>query len=108
MGRETEAQSGGGTCPRSSLVEGEEHQVGILRLGLNSSSATRSWAALGETFLLSGFDQSWSQAGARAPRGTGWAGDREGKDTNCHRPGAHALGGSLKHFYLYSENVDVL
>lgn len=41
----------------------------------NPCSATRSWVPLGKSFLLSGSDQQWFQAGAPAPWGT-WP-DRE-------------------------------
>lgn len=67
---------GEGLAPDQAWWRGKSTKLGILRLGLNSSSATRSWAALGEIFLLSGFDQPRFQAGARAARDT-WLGRRQ-------------------------------
>lgn len=99
--RETEAQSEEGLAPDPAWWRGKSTKLGIPRLGLSFSSASRASAALGRPFFSLGLISHGFGLELGHPGVPGWAGDREGKDTNCHRPGTHALGGSLKHFYLY-------
>lgn len=93
--------------PRSSLVEGEEHQARDPEAWTPFQLCHQVLGGFGRDLSLGlisqGFRLELGQPGV-----PGWVGDKEGKDTNCHRPGAGVLGGNLKHLYLYLENVGVL